>query len=167
MENNFDNSTVRKLPADPGAMVLGIISIVIILTGCCCGILAIPVLIMAIIGWVWAAKSKKAYLENPQAYVPKSYSNVNTGLIMNMICTILVGVLLIIGLVLQGASLFNPETYFDEWEKRQIGSEVEEYEEDGVSDEIDTWEYQESVDSIQVNDETLEVEDYEGYNDSI
>ena len=166
LHNTSVNQTISKLSADPGALVIGIISVVVVITGCCCGVLAIPVLILSLIGWIWAAKSKKAYLKNPEAYLAKSYSNVNTGLIMNMICTILVGILLIIGLFIFGASLFNPETYFDEWEKRQI----EQFEnEDAMdsSDEIDTWKYEDAVDSTATGDQVIEVEEYDQYNDSI
>jgi len=154
------NEIQKKLPADPGALVLGIISIVIILTGCCCGILSIPVLVMGIIGWVWASNSKKTYRENPENYSPRSYSNVNTGLVMNMICTIIVGVLLTLGLILEGFSLFNPETYFERWENNEFNREMNDDDSlNGTDEEIDTWEYnEESTDTIDYNEEIIEME---------
>ncbi|WP_194851811.1 hypothetical protein [Nonlabens antarcticus] len=152
------NEIKNKLPADPGALVIGIIAIVIILTGCCCGILSIPTLIATIIGWVWAAKSKKAYLQNPEQYVAKSYSNVNTGLIMNMIATILIALLLAVGLVFQGLSLFNPENYFDQLENSgfELNDDVDTNED---VEEIDTWEYEDSIDSTETEVRPVEVKE--------
>jgi len=142
------NEIKNKLSADPGALVIGIIAIVIITTGCCCGILSVPTLIATIVGWVWAAKSKKAYLENPNQYDAKSYSNVKIGLLLNVIATIVIGILLTLGLFFQGLSLFDPENYFDKLENRSFND----IENETITDEeVDTWNYEDTIDSTQVD----------------
>jgi hypothetical protein len=65
-----------KLSADPLALILGIISLVIILFGCCCGFLAIVSLILSIIGLVSASNSLKEYYSNSDVYSNQSKQNV-------------------------------------------------------------------------------------------
>jgi len=79
----------NKLPADPTAMILGIIALVIGFAGCCCyGIVAIIPLSMSIIGLVMANKSIKEFNQNPEAYSPQSRSNVATAKILNIIALV-------------------------------------------------------------------------------
>ena len=52
LHNTSVNQTISKLSADPGALVIGIISVVVVITGCCCGVLAIPVLMMICLSWM-------------------------------------------------------------------------------------------------------------------
>ena len=60
----------NKLPADPLALVLGIIGIVVGVGGCCVasGITAVVPLVVSIVGIVTANKSLKIYKENPEKY---------------------------------------------------------------------------------------------------
>ncbi len=68
----------NKLSADPLALILGVLALVIGLASCCCyGITAIIPLSMAIIGLVTANKSLREFGENPEAFSPQSRSNVN------------------------------------------------------------------------------------------
>ncbi len=79
-----------KLSAEPTALVLGIIALVLGVAGCCCyGISAIIPLGLGIGGLVIANKSLRAYRENPEAYDHGSYRNVNTAKIINIIAVIL------------------------------------------------------------------------------
>ncbi len=153
------NEIQNKLPADPGAMILGIIALVISLIGCCCGILAIPIAIMSIIGLVWANKSVKAYKMAPESYSPRSYSNVKSAKIVNMIALILSVIGFVISLIWFGSVMFDPEGIFKKLENGDFNTQVDDFEDDGVIDEeVDTWKYEDSVDSTQVNQDVIEVE---------
>lgn len=89
----------NKLSADPLALVLGILALVIGIAGCCCyGITAIVPLIMAIIGLVTANKSLREYKENPDVYLPQSRSNVNTAKIINIIAIVMNGFIVLIAI---------------------------------------------------------------------
>jgi len=90
----------NKLSADPIALVLGIIALVLGVAGCCCyGITAIVPLAMSIIGLVMANKSLREFGENPEAFNPQSRSNVNTAKIINIIAIVLNGLVVLIALV--------------------------------------------------------------------
>ena len=90
----------NKLSADPLALVLGILALVIGIAGCCCyGITAIIPLIMAIIGLVTANKSLREFGENPEAYSPQSRSNVNTAKIINIIAIVLNGLTVLVSII--------------------------------------------------------------------
>lgn len=79
----------NKLPADPLALILGILALVIGIVGCCCyGVTAIVPLTMSIIGLVVANRSLREFGENPDAYDPQSRSNVNTAKIINIIAIV-------------------------------------------------------------------------------
>ncbi len=99
----------NKLPADPLALILGVVSLVLGIAGCCCyGFTAIIPLIMAIFGLVQANKSLKEYAEHHEAYSPQTRSNVNTGKILNIIAIVFNGIIVfltIIGLIFFGAAL--------------------------------------------------------------
>ena len=89
----------NKLPADPSAMILGIIGLVIALAGCCCGIFAVVPVILGIIGLVMANKSLREYHSNPDVYSPQSRSNISTAKVLNIIALIL-GSLMTIGYII-------------------------------------------------------------------
>jgi len=78
-----------KLSADPSALILGIISLVIILFGCCCGFLVILSLILSIIGLVTASNSLKEYYSNPDVYSLQSKQNVYAAKIICIIGTVI------------------------------------------------------------------------------
>ncbi|WP_298397141.1 CCC motif membrane protein [Flavobacterium sp.] len=80
--------TKSKLSADPTALILGIISLVIILFGCCCGFLAVVSLILSIIGLVTATNSLKDYYANPDVFSHQSKQNVYTAKIICIIGTV-------------------------------------------------------------------------------
>ncbi|MCA0131476.1 CCC motif membrane protein [Winogradskyella alexanderae] len=90
-----------KLAADPLALVLGILSLVLGIAGCCCyGITAIIPLVLAIVGLVSANKSLREYRENPQAFSPQSASNVNTAKVLNIIGIVINGFVVLISVVI-------------------------------------------------------------------
>ncbi|BAO54563.1 CCC motif membrane protein [Nonlabens marinus] len=153
------NEIQNKLPADPGAMILGIIALIISLIGCCCGILAIPTVIMSIIGLVWANKSVKAYKMAPDSYNPRSYSNVKSAKIVNIIALVLSVIGFVISLIWFGTAMLDPEGVFKKLENGDFKRQIDGFEDDGeVDEEIDTWKYEDAVDSTQVNQEVIEVE---------
>ncbi len=147
----------NKLPADPTAMVLGIIALVIGIAGCCCyGITAIVPLAMAIIGLVMANKSIREYKQNPEAYHYSSYSNVNTAKIINIIAVVFNSIVVLVfivalafyGTVISSAILddlkrgdsdydnYDYETY--EWESDSTETDVEIYDIEKQKDSIQT-----------------------------
>ena len=91
----------NKLSADPLALILGVLALLIGIAGCCCyGITAIIPLIMAIIGLVTANKSLREYGENPEVYAPQSRSTVNTAKIINIIAIVLNSLLVLVSIIL-------------------------------------------------------------------
>ncbi len=90
----------NKLSADPLALILGILALVIGLASCCCyGITAIIPLGLAIIGLITANKSLREFGENPEAFSPQSRSNVNTARIINIIAIVINGLILLFAAV--------------------------------------------------------------------
>jgi len=79
----------KKLPADPSVKTLGIISLILSLTSCCCGFLVPLAIILSIIGFISANKSLKEYQLNAENYYPQSRSNVYTGKVLNIISLII------------------------------------------------------------------------------
>ncbi|MFD1062379.1 CCC motif membrane protein [Winogradskyella litorisediminis] len=147
-----------KLPAEPTALVLGIIGLVIGIASCCCyGITAIVPLGLSIAGLVMANKSLNAYKENPEAYERASYTNVSTAKVINLIAVIInsliflfaILILILYGSLFSTAMLesmrngefnsnddYNYEEYDDyEWENDSTKIEVEEY---SIEKEIDS-----------------------------
>ncbi|WP_346882387.1 CCC motif membrane protein [uncultured Algibacter sp.] len=89
----------NKLPADPLALILAIIALVITLAACCCyGIFAIIPLIISIIGLVSANRSLRAYANNPEVYSLGTRSNVYTSKILNIIAIVFSGIMFLWGL---------------------------------------------------------------------
>ena len=85
----------NKLSADPSSIILGIIALVLILLGCCCGFLSIISLILSIIGLVLANKSISEYKLNSENYAHQSAKNVNTGKILSIIGLVLSALLFV------------------------------------------------------------------------
>lgn len=107
----------NKLPADPSALILGIIGLVIGMAGCCCyGITAIIPLGLSIAGLVMANKSLKLYRINSSEYSESSKSNVSIAKVINIISIVLNGIFL---LIIIGALAFigmaGVQGAFDEW----------------------------------------------------
>jgi uncharacterized membrane protein len=86
----------RKLSADPSSLILGIISLVTLFLGCCCGFFVIAALVMSIIGLVLAINSAKEYQKYPEEFLPQSYKNVNIGKILNIISIALNGLYILV-----------------------------------------------------------------------
>lgn len=145
----------NKLSADPLALILGILALVIGIASCCCyGITAIIPLIMSIIGLIAANKSLREFGNNPDAYDPQSRSNVNTAKIINIIAIVInslivlmvVGVLIFYGTMLSSGILED----FNDFENDDY------YNSDIESDTLNTWEddtyiIEEEVDSINLD----------------
>ena len=147
----------NKLPADPMALILGILGLVIGIAGCCCyGVLAIVPLTLSIIGLVMANKSLRDFAENPEAYSPQSRSNVATAKVLNIIAIIFNGLIMIVFIIffvvygtfmstaiMEGIKQSQNEDYY-EWENDSLYD----YEEDDYIIEQDTIQ----IDSIKVEE---------------
>ena len=137
----------NKLPADPSALILGIIGLVIGIAGCCCyGFTAIIPLGLSIAGLVMANKSLKLYRLNPEEFSESSRSNVSIARVLNIISIILNGLFL---LIVIGALAFlgvaGMTGAFDDIKNDAYGSDNNwEYEDDFNEDVF----MQEEVDSI-------------------
>ncbi|MFD2543128.1 CCC motif membrane protein [Lacinutrix gracilariae] len=79
----------NRLPADSSAMTLGIIAIVILFLGCCCGLFSIVSVVLSIIGLVSANKSLRLFSENTEVYSSLSYTNVKNAKVLNIIALVL------------------------------------------------------------------------------
>jgi hypothetical protein len=138
----------NKLPADPTAMILGIIALVVSLAGCCCGIFAFIPIIISIIGLVMANKSLRIYQINPSIYEPQSKSNVSTAKVLNIIALVVSSIVtlfyiayfIIYGELISTAILEviefknNPDDFNYEWENDSIykDTDASEREEDSM-----------------------------------
>lgn len=89
-----------KLSADPLALILGILALVLGIAGCCCyGVTALIPLVLGIIGLVLANKSLRDYQQNPEAFNVQSKNNVNTAKVINIIAIVLNSIIFIVALV--------------------------------------------------------------------
>ena len=126
----------NKLSADPSSLVLGIVSLVIILAGCCCGLFTIVSLTISIVGLVMANKSLREYAIEPENYSFGSYKNVNTARILNIAGIVLSGLVLfgqIAFFAINGSKI--TDSIYDEWRKKQHI----EYEYESESDSTESW----------------------------
>ncbi|WP_411893185.1 CCC motif membrane protein [Winogradskyella sp. A2] len=155
----------NKLAADPLALVLGILSLVLGIAGCCCyGLTAIIPLVLAIVGLISANRSLREYRENPEAFSPQSASNVNTARILNIIGIVINGFVVLISVVIIAfyGTMLSSEI-FDEIRNNSNTSSYYDYE--FVIDSSETSEeeyYLEEEDSVNIDvlieDETVELE---------
>ncbi|PRP67504.1 hypothetical protein BST86_10570 [Nonlabens agnitus] len=128
---------------------------------------------MSIIGLVWAVKSGNTYKQSPESYLAKSYNAIKTAKILNIIALVLSAIALVVSMIWFGSMFNNPENFFEQLENGEFNVEVDDMNEDNSFDdtttdeEIDTWRYEDAVDSTTAGDEVIEVEEYEQYNDSI
>ena len=90
----------NKLSADPTALILGVVSLVIILIGCCCGFLAIISLTLAIVGLVIATKSLREFDADSQKYSIESRNNVIAGKIVCIVATVISSLYILTAIVL-------------------------------------------------------------------
>lgn len=98
IENTKSTDQSQKVPLQNSTaiLVLGIFSIV---TGWCCGFIAIVGLVLGIVALVLASKATTIYQENPERYTESSFKNVNAGKICAIIGIVISGVLILIGLI--------------------------------------------------------------------
>jgi hypothetical protein len=146
----------NKLPADPLSMVLGIIALVIVVTGCCCfGPTVIVSLVLGIIGLANANKSLKLYYANAEDYDPRSRSNVYTAKVLNIVAIVLSGLCVLSFLVMiirygtWNGAMLNDFDFFDyniEFSSSQSSDSIIEY--DNQQIESDTLHYDQ--DSLEV-----------------
>lgn len=133
----------QKLSADPNALILGIVSILLVFGVCCCGLAAIPALGMAIYGLVLANKSLKEYAKYPESFERQSVGNVKSARIVNIVALILssavtlmyLAYLLFFGTMLTDGFLNGIKNA--NFEDDYI---LEEYD-----DSLDVWDYEEEV----------------------
>lgn len=156
-KNSMTNQ--NKLPADPSAMILGIIALVLGVAGCCCyGISAIVPLILSIIGLVLANKSINEFDLNSEAYSPQSRSNVATAKIINIIALIFNGLIVVVFVIVFTIYGTFLSSAIMEGIKQSQNNEYYEWENDTLYDWEDDDEYYESEqDSIQLD--SIEVEE--------
>ncbi|MEH6534874.1 MAG: CCC motif membrane protein [Psychroserpens sp.] len=154
----------NKLPADPTAMILGIIGLVIALAGCCCGVFAVVPVIMGIIGLVMANKSLRAYHLNSDVYAPQSRTNVSTAKVLNIIAIIL-GSLVTIGYILYFVfyGVMVSQIFKEAYNIEQNGDDFYyEWENDSLYEDERDYEYERDtirIDSIRIDEgEIIEVE---------
>lgn len=124
----------NKLPADPTAIILGIVSVVIVGLGCCCGLFAIGSLILGIIGLVMANKSIKLYRHDPENYTSQSRSNTGVGQVICIVGVVISSILVLISLV-YWASFGSQitESFMKEFNKNKEKNEIQ-FEGTGSSD---------------------------------
>lgn len=141
----------NKLPADSSAMVLGIIAIVLVFLGCCCGVFSIVSVVLSIIGLVSANRSLKLFIETPDGFSVQSYNNVKNAKILNIVSLIISGlitVLYIIYFVVYGALISTAfmEAYNNDNTTYQYEYEYSQEAYDSLyNEDYDTYEYQEDA----------------------
>ncbi len=86
----------RKLSADPNALIFGIISLVIVFLGCCCGLFAFVSFGLSIAGIVIANKGLREYNKAPEEYDFNSKNNVFIGKVLSIIALVLSSIFVII-----------------------------------------------------------------------
>lgn len=146
----------NKLAADPLALILGILSLVLGIAGCCCyGLTAIIPLILAIIGLISANKSLKEYRLHPEAFSAQSANNVNSAKIINIIGIVINGFVFLISLVVivfYGTMLSS--NIFDEI-RYENGTTDEYYDYEMESETFDDFEednnFEEEKDSVNID----------------
>ncbi|NMH27613.1 CCC motif membrane protein [Flavobacterium silvaticum] len=89
----------HKLPGDPSSVILGVIALVLILFGCCCGVFAIASLVLGIVGLTQAQRSLLLHASDPEMYSGKSREMVSTGRIINIIAIAISGIILLLQLI--------------------------------------------------------------------
>ncbi|WP_417290535.1 CCC motif membrane protein [Corallibacter sp.] len=141
----------NKLPADSSALILGIIAIVLVFLGCCCGVFSVVSVALSIIGLVSANRSLKLFIETPDGFSVQSYNNVKNAKILNIVSLIissLITVLYIIYFVVYGALISTAfmEAYNNDNTTYQYEYEYSQEAYDSLyNEDYDTYEYQEDA----------------------
>jgi len=142
----------NKLPADPTAIILGIVSIVIVGLGCCCGLFAIGSLILSLIGLVMANKSIKLYKLNPEEYTSQSRSNAGVGQVICIVGVVISSILVLVSLAYWaffGSQL--TESFMKEFNKNKERNEIQ-------FEETDTLEYDDPAETDSIYIDTVGIE---------
>lgn len=161
----------EKLPGDPSAISLGIVSLVLLFIGCLCyGIPAVITLILSIIGLVIANKNLKTYHADPTKYSQSSLKSINIGKILSIIgvalssvvCLILLIIALFFGSILAAAMDGKFDTFkgFENQQNESISSDKE-------STSEEEWKYddEEELDSLETEtDSVLQIEEISNEN---
>jgi hypothetical protein len=151
----------EKLPGDPSAITLGIVSLVLFLIGCLCyGIPAIITLILSIIGLVIANKNLKTYQADPSKYSQNSLKSITIGKTLNIIgmalsslmCLTLLVITIFFGSIL-AAALDGGFDAFKGFENRQNKSIFS----DEESTSKEEWKYydDEELDSLETETDSV------------
>ncbi|MEL6810463.1 MAG: hypothetical protein AAFP76_03940 [Bacteroidota bacterium] len=151
----------QRLPGESTITTLWIISLILIVTGFCCGIFStFPALVISIIGLRMANRNTRLFHSDPTNFLATSQSAVNTGKVIHIIALVISAVITLVYLVffmfygaLLGSLLWAgwnadqfddfDSNYDDSWNEQVIES----WEEPEDSLEERTW----VVDSIKVD----------------
>jgi len=130
----------RKLSADPAALILGIIGLVIILPGCCCGLFDILALILCVIGLVIADKSLKEYNRHHDQFDSQSRGNVQAGKVICIVGIVISAIFSIVHAIfmLYGLALSDvvKEEYYNRNNQYHVQDSVENYQDFGYHDSV-------------------------------
>ncbi len=128
----------NKLPGDPAALILAIVSLLVLFLGCCCGLFAILSLTLSIIGLVMAGKALSQFGLQTDHYAVASYKNMNTAKILSIVGIVL-SALLLLG---QAVFWFNSGA--------QISRELfEEFQRNGRVDRTWSWDDETATESVE------------------
>jgi hypothetical protein len=154
----------EKLPGDPLAITLGIVSLVFFFIFCSCyGIIAVITLIISIIGLITANKNIRLYHAEPERYSYNTFRSVENARIINIVGVVLSGLVtaILIFLLLFFGSIFYAIIDGD-WENlKHLDTFNEEiYEDDTfrVEEQSDTWEYGEEIDTLSQRTDSLDLQ---------
>ena len=162
----------EKLPGDPLAITLGIVSLVFFFIFCWCyGVIAIITLIISIIGWIQANNSIAMYHNEPDRYSYDTLRSVQNARVINMVGAILSGLVTLIMLILM---LFFGTIFYQvidgDWENlRNLNNDdyLEESYDDSLEQSTEDWQYNEvDADTVirQVDSTTYQIEGIPGEN---
>lgn len=136
----------NKLPADPTALVLGIVALAIGFAGLCCyGVFAVIPIVLSIVGLVMANKSLKEFDQNPESFSQKSRENVSIGKILNIIALVFnsIVLLIIIAILVIFGTMWSP-AILDSF--KDINNNIEyEIENDSIYNEVEFIDYSDST----------------------
>ncbi|NHN27115.1 hypothetical protein FIA58_015640 [Flavobacterium jejuense] len=117
----------NKLPADPNALILGIVSLVVGFVGCCCyGLFAFIPIALSIVGLVMANKSLKEFDQNQPAYSPQSRNNVVIAKALNIISIVINSIIFIFVVIV--FIVYRTLISQDVFKKYKNIQEIEQYE---------------------------------------
>lgn len=146
----------KKLSADPNALIFGIISLVIVFLGCCCGLFVIVSFTLSLVGLVLANKSLREYNNAPDQYNFTSKNNVFIAKVLNIIALVLSSLILVFyvlyfaffGTLLSTAAMKDIFTKGKMEEFRQMQDSIREVTLDSINEENELY-----IDTLNVESE--------------